>query len=752
MNIKTKLVTALTLAVLVVPGISLAQTMSVSQLQAEIASLTAQLTQLETQLTAAGGSTAWCYTFNSNLSIGMTGNAVTELQTALQKDGESVTVNGTFDDQTAAAVTSFQEKYQSSILAPYGLSNGTGYAGKSTRAELNSLFGCSGSNPVTPPIATNPIAPTSPSPVACPMVVPYCPYGGHSVVESNGCSETVCNAPPVVSTSQAPYISQVNPTTAAPGATVTITGQNFDANSYVAIGNAPGKPESQSVTPTSYTATSLTFVVPAYGISVGAAYPNPLYVAETNSSLVSNEATLTVSAAPYISQVNPTTVAPGATVTVTGQNFDSNSYISIGNVPTGPESEPLAVTSQTATSLTFVIPSNMSPATFPIYVAEHNSSLVSNEGSITIAAMPTITGINPNQGTATTNVTISGYNLTSGGNPLIQFYGSNGTLAGTIYFISMNYISAQSITFNPNATNVALTPGTYQVDVVTPNGTSNQMSFTLNAAPVAAPVINSFSVGAGPTFSLAAYNYNTITFQAQCGSFVDVLRSSDGTSVSYPTGSASICNALQTYSSSSFNETPNMAPQMVNVPLALYNAQGVVDGSITYVGSPAGSNNSGSATLTVNVCNTANVCVQQIASFPIYAKACLAAGTTVSMADGSYKDIEDIKVGDIVKSSNGKIITDEAVTKVVQREDPIITINGTLKAAPDEVVYLANGKTETANLIKVGDQLLGQNGQAVTVTTIAQSNELTKTYDLMLENGNTFFADGYLVQALSASE
>ena len=271
---------------------------------------------------------------------------------------------------------------------------------------------------------------------------------------------------------------------------------------------------------------------------------------------------------------------------------------------------------------------------------------------------------------------------------MIKFYGSNGTLAGTIYFINMNYISAQSIIFNPSDTDVVLTPGTYQVEVITPNGTSNSMSFTLNAAPVADPVINSFSVGAGPTFSLAAYNYNTITFQAQCGSFVDVLRSPDGSSVSYPTGSASICNASQTYSSSSFNETASMAPQMVNVPLALYNAQGVVDGSVTYVGSPAGSNNSGSAILTVNVCNTAGKCVQQSASFPIYAKACLAAGTTVSMADGSYKDIENVKVGDVVKSSNGN----EAVAKVIQREDPIITINGTLKAAPDEVVYLANEK------------------------------------------------------------
>jgi hypothetical protein len=169
MHIKTRIITALTLAVLLVPGITLAQALSVAQLQAQIQSLTAQLRSLESQLAAAGGSTASCYTFNSNLSIRMTGNAVTELQTALQKDGESVEVTGIFDDQTASAVTAFQEKYQTAILAPYGLSYGTGYAGEKTRAELNYLFGCTASNPVTPPIVVNLITPTSTPPVnACP--------------------------------------------------------------------------------------------------------------------------------------------------------------------------------------------------------------------------------------------------------------------------------------------------------------------------------------------------------------------------------------------------------------------------------------------------------------------------------------------------------------------------------------------------------------------------------------------------------
>jgi hypothetical protein len=146
-------------------------------LQAEIQLLTAEVQSLEQQLAAAGGGTAsWCYTFNNNLSIGMTGAQVNALQTVLQKDGESINVNGTFDDQTAAAVTGFQEKYAASILAPYGLNNGTGYAGKSTRAELNSLFGCGATmptpTPTSPPLSISSPAPTSNSSSASLVITP----------------------------------------------------------------------------------------------------------------------------------------------------------------------------------------------------------------------------------------------------------------------------------------------------------------------------------------------------------------------------------------------------------------------------------------------------------------------------------------------------------------------------------------------------------------------------------------------------
>jgi hypothetical protein len=134
-----------------------------------------------------------------------------------------------------------------------------------------------------------------------------------------------------------------------------------------------------------------------------------------------------------------------------------------------------------------------------------------------------------------------------------------------------------------------------------------------------APVINSFSVNGDIQFSLSAQHYSVITFQAECGSFVDVLRSPDGASVSFPTGSASICNAPQYFLKSTADESSD-TPPLVNVYLNLFNAQGIVDGSTTFIGNPPGMNIDGSATLTVTICNSAGECVHQSASVPIYAK------------------------------------------------------------------------------------------------------------------------------------
>jgi len=73
--------------------------------------------------------------FKSELKVGSKGAEVTALQKCLNMDQ----VTGYFGEQTKAAVISFQEKYKEEILAPGGLTQGTGTVSKNTRAKLNEI-------------------------------------------------------------------------------------------------------------------------------------------------------------------------------------------------------------------------------------------------------------------------------------------------------------------------------------------------------------------------------------------------------------------------------------------------------------------------------------------------------------------------------------------------------------------------------------------------------------------------------------
>ncbi|MBI4135062.1 MAG: peptidoglycan-binding protein [Candidatus Sungbacteria bacterium] len=134
------------------------------ELQAQIAALLAQIQALQQQLQQlrADDTERWCHTFNKNLGIGSSGDEVQALQTALSKEGViGQSFEGlygrpdqsTFDEETAAAVSGFQEKYRSEILNPAGLKFGTGYVGAATRKKLNQLYSCGS---VPPPPSSEP--------------------------------------------------------------------------------------------------------------------------------------------------------------------------------------------------------------------------------------------------------------------------------------------------------------------------------------------------------------------------------------------------------------------------------------------------------------------------------------------------------------------------------------------------------------------------------------------------------------------
>ncbi len=140
---------------------------------------------------------------------------------------------------------------------------------------------------------------------------------------------------------------------------------------------------------------------------------------------------------------------------------------------------------------------------------------------------------------------------------------------------------------------------------------------------------------------------------------------------------------------------------------------------------------------------------------------CFTKGTLVLLADGSYEPIEDIKVGDSVLgagTSHNRVTRVECVQLgtrhlyafnkdrfFVTAEHPFMTQDGWKSIEP--AATFKENSALTVKALAVGDQLINEAGKSISLQSIdSMASETTMTvYNLLLEDGHTYFADGYLV-------
>jgi hypothetical protein len=206
----------------------------------------------------------------------------------------------------------------------------------------------------------------------------------------------------------APSITSLSPTSAAIGASVTITGTNFGTTQGTSTVTFNG---TAATTITSWTATSIVATVPT-GATTGS-------VVVTVSAVASNTKFFTVVSAPSITSLSPTSGAVGASVTITGTSLGSTGVVTFNGTTA-------TTTSWSSTRIIATVPTGATTGNVVVYA----SGVDSGGSSFTVVPAPSITSLSPTSGAAGASVTITGTNFgTTQGTSTVTF---NGTTATTI--------------------------------------------------------------------------------------------------------------------------------------------------------------------------------------------------------------------------------------------------------------------------------------------------------------------------------
>ena len=135
----------------------------------------------------------------------------------------------------------------------------------------------------------------------------------------------------------------------------------------------------------------------------------------------------------------------------------------------------------------------------------------------------------------------------------------------------------------------------------------------------------------------------------------------------------------------------------------------------------------------------------------VYNGGCFLPGTKVLMADGSYKPIEELSVGDYVMSYDNTTEKNVAsrVTKTIsntlEEAGPYyVVVNNLLRVTPSHK-FLLNGEWRGIGEAKVGDYMTDINGSSVMITNLTKVYEKSPTYNIEVEGTHNYYPAGLMV-------
>jgi hypothetical protein len=363
---------------------------------------------------------------------------------------------------------------------------------------------------------------------------------------------TTTNVSVTVSSPPLATITSLSPQPAAPGVTVTAVGTNLSGATALTVNGA-------TATISGLSATGFSFVVPSGATPTG----NLVLTLPCAQALTQTFNT----GVPTITSFTPASGPVGTSVSITGSNLTSATGLTLNGTAV-----PLAnITTNTATSLIFTVPTGATTGVLRVTTAAGTSAASSTVLTIT----PGITSFTPTSGGAGTSVTITGTNLS--GATAVRFNGVVQTVMGTNTAISLTVnVPAGATTGTLTVTTAAGTsPASSQTFYVGPGITSFTPTYGPTGTSVAITGVNLASATAltlnGATVPLANITSNTATrlvFTVPTGATSGPIVVSNSVGSSPPSSQNYIVTTTATNSAITFAPDRGMPGTVVTVTSA----------------------------------------------------------------------------------------------------------------------------------------------------------------------------------------